>query len=225
MAGFGVALTSRFHYIHLSRATGRNWSGLTFRFASFSSPPIPATSQTPTLCTSALRPTARLLSILAPTARATCFKLSFVSADILVLRSTDGPPTADPQNWLHLLGNRWCLPDNGRPARPLKFFSRGGLLYCPRTTRRVASAQHCAYGRRWLGACSKFFNFSPRCAGRPGEGCKSPPDRMHPRYAQCRADRVVATRIGTFACRTFQCDTKASKRANLCHANEKQIIV
>ncbi len=31
-------------------------------------------------------------------------------------------------------------------------------------------------------------------------------------------DRVVATRIGTFACRTFPRDTKASKRANLCHA-------
>ena len=28
-------------------------------------------------------------------------------------------------------------------------------------------------------------------------------------------DRVVATRIGTFACRTFHRDAKASKRANL----------
>jgi len=30
----------------------------------------------------------------------------------------------------------------------------------------------------------------------------------------------VATRIGTFACRSFQRDTKASKRAYLCHARE-----
>ena len=86
------------------------------------------------------------------------------------------------------VGNCWCLPDNGRPARPLNFFSIGGLLYSPRTTRRVASAQHCAYGRRGLGACSKFFNFSPRCAGRPGEGFKSPPDRMHPRCMQAALD-------------------------------------
>jgi hypothetical protein len=34
------------------------------------------------------------------------------------------------------------------------------------------------------------------------------------RYAQCRADRVVAPRIGTFACRTSHRNTKASKRAN-----------
>lgn len=49
MAGFGVQITSQFHYIHLSRATSRNWSGLTFRFAAFLSPPIPATAQAPTL--------------------------------------------------------------------------------------------------------------------------------------------------------------------------------
>ena len=51
MAGFATVLNIRFHYIHLSQATSRNWSGLTFRFAPFSSPPIPATSQTRTLCT------------------------------------------------------------------------------------------------------------------------------------------------------------------------------
>jgi hypothetical protein len=33
-------------------------------------------------------------------------------------------------------------------------------------------------------------------------------------------DRVVAIRIGTFACRTVERETKASKRANLCHAQE-----
>ncbi len=30
-------------------------------------------------------------------------------------------------------------------------------------------------------------------------------------------DRVVATRIGIFACRTYPRATKTSKRANLCH--------
>ena len=39
-----------FHYLQLSCGTGRNWSGLTFRFAPLLSPPIPATSQTQTLC-------------------------------------------------------------------------------------------------------------------------------------------------------------------------------
>jgi hypothetical protein len=34
------------------------------------------------------------------------------------------------------------------------------------------------------------------------------------RYATCRGTER-ATRIGTFACRTFQRDPKASKRANL----------
>jgi len=33
----------------LCRGTGRNWSGLTFRFAPFLSPPIPATAQTQTI--------------------------------------------------------------------------------------------------------------------------------------------------------------------------------
>jgi hypothetical protein len=53
MAGFATALTIPFHYIHLSRATSRNWSGLTFRFAAFLSPPIPATAQAQTLAASA----------------------------------------------------------------------------------------------------------------------------------------------------------------------------
>jgi hypothetical protein len=35
----------------LCRGTGRNWSGLTFRFAAFLSLPIPATEQAPVLCT------------------------------------------------------------------------------------------------------------------------------------------------------------------------------
>ena len=35
----------------LCRGTGRNWSGLTFRFAAFLSLPIPATAQAPTLAT------------------------------------------------------------------------------------------------------------------------------------------------------------------------------
>ena len=38
MAGFGVAITFQFHYLHLSRATGRNWSGLTFRYRSIVKP-------------------------------------------------------------------------------------------------------------------------------------------------------------------------------------------
>jgi hypothetical protein len=35
-------------------------------------------------------------------------------------------------------------------------------------------------------------------------------------------DRVVATRIGTFACRSFQRDTKASKRFFATHKTDKQ---
>jgi hypothetical protein len=31
IAGFRVEITFQFHYIHLSRPTSRNWSGLTFR--------------------------------------------------------------------------------------------------------------------------------------------------------------------------------------------------
>ena len=38
-----------FSLFTLCRGTGRNWSGLTFRFAPFLSPPIPATAQTQTL--------------------------------------------------------------------------------------------------------------------------------------------------------------------------------
>jgi len=49
MAGFGVLIKSRFHYIHLSRGTGRNWSALTFRFAPLLRPPMPATAETQTL--------------------------------------------------------------------------------------------------------------------------------------------------------------------------------
>ncbi|MBI1770015.1 MAG: hypothetical protein HYR67_16740 [Bacteroidetes bacterium] len=44
------------------------------------------------------------------------------------------------------------------------------------------------------------------------------------RYAQCRADKADATHIGTFACRTFLRDTKASKRANLCHEVSKHKV-
>jgi hypothetical protein len=33
-------------------------------------------------------------------------------------------------------------------------------------------------------------------------------------------DSLVATRIGTFACRAFPCDTKASKRVNFFHARQ-----
>jgi len=40
---------------------------------------------------------------------------------------------------------------------------------------------------------------------------KTQPRFIHKRYAQCRADRVVPTRVGTFACRTFHRNTKASK--------------
>lgn len=54
MAGFGVLIKFRFHYIHLSRGTGRNWSALTFRFAPLLRPPMPATAETPTL--QAMRP-------------------------------------------------------------------------------------------------------------------------------------------------------------------------
>lgn len=32
MAGFGVLIKFRFHYIHLSRGTVLNWSALAFRF-------------------------------------------------------------------------------------------------------------------------------------------------------------------------------------------------
>jgi hypothetical protein len=39
----------------------------------------------------------------------------------------------------------------------------------------------------------------------------SPTSVMAERCAQCRADKVDLTRIGTFACRTFHRDTKASK--------------
>jgi hypothetical protein len=49
IAGFAVPITFQFHYLHLSCGTGRNWSGLTFRFTPLLSPPIPATSQTQTL--------------------------------------------------------------------------------------------------------------------------------------------------------------------------------
>jgi hypothetical protein len=49
MAGFGVLIKSQFHYLHLARGTGRNWSVLAFRFASLPSPPIPATAQALTL--------------------------------------------------------------------------------------------------------------------------------------------------------------------------------
>jgi hypothetical protein len=49
IAGFRVPITFQFHYLHLSSGTGRNWSGLTFRFTPLLSPPIPATSQTQTL--------------------------------------------------------------------------------------------------------------------------------------------------------------------------------
>lgn len=49
MAGFGVLIKFGFHYLHLSRGTGRNWSVLAFRFATLPSPPKPATVQTPTL--------------------------------------------------------------------------------------------------------------------------------------------------------------------------------
>jgi hypothetical protein len=58
---------------------------------------------------------------------------------------------------------------------------------------------------------------------RSGRSCQpsalaSPPKpsygRIHSRYAQCRADRFCASIIGTFACRTNQRKTKASKRAN-----------
>ena len=49
MAGFGVLIDIRFHILYLSSGTGRNWSGLTFRFATFLSLPIPATAQAPTL--------------------------------------------------------------------------------------------------------------------------------------------------------------------------------
>jgi hypothetical protein len=37
------------------------------------------------------------------------------------------------------------------------------------------------------------------------------------RCGSCRLDKVrTQTRVGTFACHTFPCDTKASKRANFC---------
>jgi hypothetical protein len=49
MAGFGVLIKFQFHYLHLARGTGRNWSVLAFRFASLPSPPIPATEQALTL--------------------------------------------------------------------------------------------------------------------------------------------------------------------------------
>jgi len=41
MAGLGVLINIRFHILYLVRGTGRNWSGLTFRFATFLSLPIP----------------------------------------------------------------------------------------------------------------------------------------------------------------------------------------
>lgn len=44
---------------------------------------------------------------------------------------------------------------------------------------------------------------------------KNPPLRQAAkRYAQCRGTDFGASKIGTFACRTFPRDTKASKRAN-----------
>jgi hypothetical protein len=49
MAGFCDLINIRFHNLYLSSGTGRNWSGLTFRYASFLSLPIPATAQAPTL--------------------------------------------------------------------------------------------------------------------------------------------------------------------------------
>ena len=49
MAGFGVLIKFRFHYIHLSSGTGRSWSALAFRFAPLLSPPMPATAETQTL--------------------------------------------------------------------------------------------------------------------------------------------------------------------------------
>lgn len=49
IAGFRVGIKFRFHYIHLSRGAGRNWSALTFRFAPLLSPPMPATAQTQTV--------------------------------------------------------------------------------------------------------------------------------------------------------------------------------
>jgi len=49
MAGFGVLIKFQFHYLHLSRGTGRNWSVLAFRCASLPSPPIPATAQAQTI--------------------------------------------------------------------------------------------------------------------------------------------------------------------------------
>ncbi len=38
-----VPITFQFHYLHLSRGTGRNWSVLAFRFAALPSPPKPGT--------------------------------------------------------------------------------------------------------------------------------------------------------------------------------------
>ena len=49
MQGFGVKLKFMFHNVVRSRGTVRSMSGLTFRFAPFLSPPMPATAQTQTL--------------------------------------------------------------------------------------------------------------------------------------------------------------------------------
>jgi hypothetical protein len=44
MWGFGVKLKFMFHIVVWSRGTVRSRSGLTFRYASFLSPPIPHTA-------------------------------------------------------------------------------------------------------------------------------------------------------------------------------------
>jgi len=44
MWGFGVKLKFMFHNVVWSRGTVRSRSGLTFRYASFLSPPIPHTA-------------------------------------------------------------------------------------------------------------------------------------------------------------------------------------
>jgi hypothetical protein len=56
------------------------------------------------------------------------------------------------------------------------------------------------------------YLYCVRCRGHHAAS-EAPLERKYSRYAQCRGTDFGASNLGTFACRTFPHDTKASKRA------------